>query len=272
LNELGLSACDCTFAIRCQDVETSAVLRAAFGGLLDCSAQGCDDAASSYRVDRDPSGRGYRVSGSAGAEWCDDLDSLLFHLDKHLILGLQNLRPDLYFMHAAAVARGGRVAVLSAPAGTGKSTLTLALLELGFDYLSDELAAIDLSKLAVHPYAHALCLKSPPPEPYCLPAGTIETGERFHVPVEPFAGAIHKFPLPLAAFLFLRRQHSNGDVLRSITPAVGAARLMANALNLAAHPTQGLDAAVMLGHAVPCFELETSKLDLACSAVEAILS
>jgi hypothetical protein len=107
---------------------------------------------------------------------------LLFHLDKDLTIALQLQRADLFFLHAAVVALDDRAVVLSAPSGTGKSTLALALLENGFDYLSDELAPIDVQRLTVHPFPHALCLKSPPPAPYCLPTGALGIGVRYHVP------------------------------------------------------------------------------------------
>ena len=53
---------------------------------------------------------------------------------------------------------GDRVAVLAAPPTTGKSTLTLALLERGLAYLSDELAPVDLPTRCVYPYARAVSL------------------------------------------------------------------------------------------------------------------
>jgi hypothetical protein len=50
---------------------------------------------------------------------------------------------DFVFLHAGAVARDGRGILMPASRGCGKSSLTLALLQEGFDYLSDEFGALD---------------------------------------------------------------------------------------------------------------------------------
>jgi len=171
-----------------------------------------------------------------------------------MTLTLQYQRRDLFFVHAAAVAWNGRVAVLSAFSGTGKSTLTLASLDYGLEYLSDELAPIDLQRLIVQPHPHALCLKSRPPLPHRLPAGTAEHGGRFHVSVEALPNVTRREALPLAALIFLQRDGERFEGLRSMTAASAVARLMAHALNPLAHPGYGLDAAVALSHAAPCFE------------------
>lgn len=47
-------------------------------------------------------------------------------------------RHGLFTMHAAAVAREGRGLVVAAAADSGKSTLTLRLVQRGWDYLSDD--------------------------------------------------------------------------------------------------------------------------------------
>ncbi len=202
----------------------------------------------------------------------DDPDSFLFHLDDNLTIALQQQRSDLFFLHGAAVASDGRVAVLSAPSGTGKSTLALALLEEGLDYLSDELAPVDLQRLTVHPYPRALCLKALPPEPYRLPRGTVEVADCFHVPVHVLRSTVHRDPLPIAALIFLRRNTvTPARPARPLTTAAAAAHLLSNALNALAHPGAGLDVAAALGRAVPCFELDSTDLRAACREVRRIL-
>jgi hypothetical protein len=228
---------------------------------------------TSCRIERDGTEREFRVCYDNGNATCfNDADGLLFHLDKWLTIALQRARPELYFLHAAAVAIGDRVAVLAAPPGTGKSTLTVALLGRGLAYLSDELAPIDVSGLLVFPYAHAVCLKSPPPKPFELPAGTVVIGRRLHVAGGLFPAATVDRALPLAAFVFLRRSFGSGLIARPISAAAGAAHLLANTLNALAHQGDGLNVAVNLAQRVPSFELNTTDLTAACAAVEAVLT
>lgn len=68
-------------------------------------------------------------------------------------------QPSNYLVvHAAAVARDGVAVVMPALAGAGKSTLTAALVAAGFDYLTDEAAAIDLDTGTVIGYPKPITL------------------------------------------------------------------------------------------------------------------
>jgi hypothetical protein len=267
-----VSACDRTFLIECESEEIAAAITAAFGGLIAPARSPLAQSPPVYRLRHRSAGRGYDILTSAGDKASvDDVGGLLFHLDKHLTIALQYQRSDLFFVHAAVVGMAGRAAVLAAPPGTGKSTLTLALQESGFAYLSDELAPIDVRTMTVHPYPHALCLKSRPPEPYRLPHGTFDAGKRLHVPVEALAGATIKEPLPVAAVGFIQRVNAPPPALAWISSARAATRLMASVLNPLAHQGGGLDAALSISQAVPCFELETSDLERACAAMQTVL-
>ena len=269
LRELRLEACGRTFAIDCPDEGTAAMVEATFGGLLE-GTRPRTSAARRYVIAR-AAGGGYEVSDGEHSVFVEDEDSLLFHLDKEMILALQYERSDLYFLHAAVVGGSRGVAVLSASSGTGKSTVTLASLGAGLGYLSDELAPIDLKDRTVEAYPRALYLKGRPPRPYALPAGTIEHGGRFHVPVTALGGKSPSGPFPLAAFIFLDRVDGASTGLQPITRASAVTRLMANTLNSLAHPNAGFDAAMHLAQAVPCFELDISHLGKAAAAIRTYL-
>ncbi len=270
---LALKACDCAFAIECPDDETATLLDVVFGALLIPSPAGRSTVSASLRIERGGRDHGYHIrDADAGSTPIPDADALLFFVDKWLTIALQRRRPELYFVHAAAVANGNRVAVLAAPPTTGKSTLTLALLERGFAYLSDELAPIDLPTRRVYPYARAVSLKSTPPDPVRLPSATLAVGRRFHIPARLFSTDSVSTPLPLVAFIFLRRRLGTGTCSTRIGAAAGAAYLAANALNALAHHNAGLDVAVRLAQSVPCFEMNTSDLGAACDEVSNILA
>lgn len=265
-----LRACDCEFSVSA-DVECSLLIDKTFGALVARSASSVDNRLS-YRAWRDRSTSGFRLLNSDDSEIVlQSADALVFQLDKQLILALQHRRRDLFFLHGAVVEIADRVAVISAPAGTGKSTFTLALLERGASYLSDELAPIDVARRRVHPFPHALCLKSAPPAPWQIPADTIRVGTRLYAPVK--CGADER---PVAAFFFLRRNAAGqlrtaAATCRRVTAATAAAHLMANALNSLAHDGNGLDSASALARNIPAFELDASDLSNACETVESVL-
>ena len=63
-------------------------------------------------------------------------------------------------IHAAAIERNGRVAIMPAPPGSGKSTLCAGLVLAGWRLLSDELALIDPGTGAVAPLTRPISLKN----------------------------------------------------------------------------------------------------------------
>jgi hypothetical protein len=193
---------------------------------------------------------------------------LLYYLEKDVTVEIQQRRPDLLFLHAAAVEWHGIAVVLAADSGSGKSTTTWALMHHGFRYLSDELAAIDPHTLEVSAYPHALCLKQPPPSPYVLPAATMHLGRTHHVPVTALPGALAKSPLPLGA-VFLIRHVPERKVprLRRLRVAEASTRLYVTALNALAHSNRGLDAVLRISESVPCFALETAELAESCAVL-----
>lgn len=70
-------------------------------------------------------------------------------------------RAHSYLMiHAAAVEKNGRVAILPAPPGSGKSTLCAALVCSGWRLLSDELCLVRLADGLVQPVPRPVSLKN----------------------------------------------------------------------------------------------------------------
>lgn len=63
-------------------------------------------------------------------------------------------------IHAAVVERDGRAIVMPGYTGSGKSTLTAALISKGWRLLSDEIAIIDLNDGSLLPYPRAISLKN----------------------------------------------------------------------------------------------------------------
>lgn len=263
--EFTLAACGCTIACVCRDDDTASLIEAAFGGM--CVATPRAVPLRRFTVGRDATDSTFHLSDGEGSRVLEDADSLLFHIDKEITLALQLWRADLFFLHAATLGWDEQAVAFPASSGTGKSTFTLSLIERGFDYLSDELAPVDLGSLDVHPYPHAVNLKSMPPATVTLPRGAVRHGGRLHVPLTPASSHRSNAPHRLAALIFPQRNEDRFVGLRPMTTASTTARLMAHALNPMAHPACGLDAAVTLARSVPCFELDIHDLPEAADAV-----
>jgi len=194
----------------------------------------------------------------------------LYVLEKDLVVECQKLRPDLYFMHAAALSYRDTGFLLVAPSGGGKSTTCWGLVNHGCGYLSDELAPIHLQDFQIHPFPHALCLKSEPKSssPYRLPRDTLRTGPRSHVPTEAFPVSIVNCPISLAAIFHI--EHISTDTIPSamdISAAQSAALLYANALNPLSHARAGLDAAVDIARHSRNFRIFSGALDLTVTEI-----
>jgi hypothetical protein len=71
-----------------------------------------------------------------------------------------NAHDFLLDLHAGVVGRNGRCILLPAAAGSGKSSLTAALVHSGLDYYSDEVALVERDTFLVPPVPLAVCVKS----------------------------------------------------------------------------------------------------------------
>lgn len=254
---LFLSIFNRRIAINCSDSFVYSLLLTGYGHMVSAVV---NDPDMQYKAGRCSQTGGFFIDRNGERVEAETVSDFLFFFEKDLTIGLQHKRPDLYFIHAAAIEWGGVAAVLVAPSGTGKSTTTFGLLHEGFRYLSDELAPVDLQTLAVQPYPHALCLKSPPPPPYDLPAATLRTESTLHLPVSALPSTACNTPVPLGAFFFLAREGTSATSVERIDTAEGSVRLYANALNNLAHAGEGLDAAIHLSSRIPCFRLQLGEL------------
>lgn len=263
---LHLEVLDCGVQIECADQDAHALLE----NIYRSFKQPIRQARVSYHITSEsPDGLFITRHGDCSVS-ARGLGDFICKFDKDLIIETQKLRPDLYFVHAAVVAFRGHAIALVAPSGFGKSTTTWALLQHGFEYLSDELAPIEPKTFRVHPFPRALCLKKNPPDCYPLPVDTVVTGRTVHVPTALFSGDLANEPLPLSMIVFLRYiGQAQPPILKPISSADATVRLLINTLNPLAHLQYGLDDAIAIAATIPCFELLTGDLGSTCKLVRA---
>jgi hypothetical protein len=256
--------------IDCSSSEVLALLSHNFGAMTTSTEAKRVDLRYSIRY----TGPGFVVSRDGQCSLMGvGLDNLLFLMEKDITVELQKRRPELLFLHAAAVEWAGKAYLLAAESGNGKSTTTWALLSHGFGYLSDELSPVDLVSMAVFPYPHALCLKQPPAVPYGLPPRAIDLGRTVHIPVASVSPAQPLAAVPIGA-VFIVKYRSELDVpnLRAMGPAEASTRLYVTALNALSHVNYGLDAVVSIAERVPCFAIEsTVDLTWACALIRSVV-
>jgi hypothetical protein len=165
------------------------------------------------------------------------LEHLLWHINSEAC----RRTGDFLLIHAGAVVspQGGAI-LLPGASGSGKTTLVAALVAEGFDYLSDEAAAIDPVTRLVHPFPKALSLKQGSldllPSLKKVAGGNVTRGH--HVLAEEIRTGSVGVPSPVSAVVGIQR--GSETHLVSISQA-GAAKLLAeNSLNLKTYQGRGL--------------------------------
>lgn len=108
-------------------------------------------------------------------------------------------------LHAAAASRGDRAVLLPAPSGGGKSTLVAGLVAAGFEYLTDDVCAVDGNGSCALPY----------PKPIAIAASAVH--KLFDRPGAPvITGARNRF---VGDDAFLSAADLGGTVASGAVPA-----------------------------------------------------
>ena len=145
-----------------------------------------------------------------------NLPRILAALGGDLRAVLSQLTPWRTFVHAGAVGWKGRAILLPGYSGTGKTTLTAALVRAGATLFSDEFAVLD-RRGRVHPY----------PLPLRVKRGDGPGATR--VPVEELGGEAGKRPLPVGLILASRFDPDARGPIRRLSPGRGALVLLTHA-------------------------------------------
>lgn len=147
--------------------------------------------------------------------------------------------PEHVFVHAGAVAWGGRALLLPGESGSGKTTLVTELVRLGATYLSDDYAVLDFDG-RVHPYPRPPRLRDRDPD-----AVAADVLEDLGGPVaRPDDG-----PYPVGWILELPRSEDGGLEVRPL-------------------PGHGRGVLSLLRHAIPARDGPSRCLDAVTRAAE----
>ena len=252
------------------DKHTQQILTKNYSGLIQTSAEPCQlEYITSYNSDSQL----YHLSkaGNDIAQY-DNLADFVYFFEKELTIELQKLRPELYFLHSAALKLGDKTILIIGHSGAGKSTTSWALTHHGFEYFSDELSPIDLNTMHVTGYPHAVCVKQDPPAPFLLPESTLITNRTKHIPVECLPTGVAKATAKITHIFFVQYQVDQHEVaIKPISSALASAKIYANALNQLCHADSGLPAATKIAMACDSYSLEFNNVEQACLGIRKLI-
>jgi hypothetical protein len=119
-------------------------------------------------------------------------------------------RTPLLAVHAAVVCRNGSTILIPGQSGAGKTTLTVALLQNGFAYATDEAFALDWESAVAQPYPRPMGVSDWTAQTLATPAGIAGIGERFLRAADLGASVVTK-PLSVDHVVLLDRSASVGE-------------------------------------------------------------
>jgi hypothetical protein len=202
----------------------------------------------------------------------DEADVIVRHVLWHI--GDEAIRRtgSYLLVHAGAVAtEAGRCLVLPGASGSGKTTLVTALVRAGFDYLSDEAAAIDPVSRHVFPFARPLALKSGSLPLFPDLAETVEcirVADELFVPPsalrpDPLAG-----PGPVDWIVAIGHEPRARTELSELSAAEGLFELGRHAINLSQYGSRALPLLADVARGARSYRLVSGDL---AEAVDAML-
>jgi hypothetical protein len=183
--------------------------------------------------------------------------------------------PDKMLFHGGAVERDGQVVAVLGVSGQGKSTLTAALVQRGWNYLSDELVIVDPATYHVDPYPKALDLSE---ESVALldsvrPISTFATG-KVQVSPESLGTTSKGGRLVLLVMLAVADEEDSGDPTAEVNPLAAIEslqQLMMNTFRETMALPDALERQARLCTTVPSVALARTSLDRSCALIEQTL-
>lgn len=183
-------------------------------------------------------------------------------------------------LHAGVVERSGCAVVLPALPGSGKSTLTAALVCRGYRLLSDEFAVLRLSDRMLLPMLKPLALKNESIDVIRRFAPEVVIGPSFpktrkgtvaHLaPDDSSVAARHVSARP--ALVVFPQYASGAELVAHPVPKSRAfARLAVNAFNYEQLGPDGFDAVGDLIEACECYRLQYSRLEEAIETMDELI-
>jgi hypothetical protein len=199
------------------------------------------------------------------------VDLLSWSLNTHVATAAR----EFFVLHAGCLSLPGTstALLLSAPSGSGKSSLTAALVQRGFGYLSDEFAPIDPLSGQVYPYPKPINLKpgSVPLFPDVGGAPTDPTMGNWHLTAEHLGGCAENRPCDVRYVILPRWKGGAG---LSVSPLSAGETVMALAEQSMSRPFYGprsVELLARLARGVRAVRLDYGSTADAIGAIEELI-
>ena len=197
----------------------------------------------------------YRYHGTPVAQ-------LLPLLKDEVRLQFMRSRPDLLWLHAAAISREDNAVLLCAPSGQGKSTISTKLTDRSWKFLSDDIAPVRMEGDKVLPFPQLPFRRLHPGIE--VPDGELYRLDRESVIVD--RASIGK-ECPIRAVICLYYRGKMPTVLTKLPRGSAALEVLRNLTNFVDHQGAAVSRVAMLSLNVPMFRLEYSDADAAADLV-----
>ena len=192
---------------------------------------------------------------------------------------IAGLAHQYLIIHAAAVEKNGRVAILPGAPGAGKSTLTAGLVHRGWRLLSDELALIQREDLQVVPLARPVNLKNQsielmhkfaPGAVFSAPVSDTVKGTvaLMRAPEESLARIDEA--APVGWIVFPQWRQGARAKFTNFSKAAGLVEVGHHAMNYSLHGAQGFGVLADILEDSGCFRFVYGELNEAASAFDAL--
>jgi hypothetical protein len=196
--------------------------------------------------------RGYSVNGLETLDFKQRrFEALVDYIKLDVVRQFVKARPDLLWMHGAAVEREGSALLIVGRSGQGKSTLSTRLCEAGWRFLSDDVAPIRMDADEVIPFPQSAFRRVYPGHEI----GADETGflSKEEVPLPD--SALHLNPAPIRAVVFPSFKHGASSGMEQLSPGNAAIEFMANCFNFDDHQATAVARIARLAELIPMYRL-----------------
>ena len=189
----------------------------------------------------------------------------LAEVRREVAIMLMETQPELLWLHAGAVAKGGAAVLLPGPWGSGKSSIATSLCTSGWLYLSDDMVGIDMEKNAAVPFPITPLVR----EPTCALHADHWTATKREFRLS--KRSVCRKPQPLAVAVFPEYKPNAPASLNRCDTLTASMKLLESCMNFRQHGERAVAYIAELVAKIPVYQLIYSSALTAAAEIERTL-